>query len=57
MRITYDTQYSVAYIGFRDARQPVHTIRVSDEIRVDPAPDGGLYGIESLNATGDPVIR
>ena len=57
MKLTYDTKYNVAYIGLHEKRVQVETIRVSEELNVDLAPDGTVYGIELLNAkeqlTGD----
>ena len=50
MRFSYDPRYNVAYIRFREKLTEVETIRVSDELIVDMAPDGTLYGIELLNA-------
>jgi uncharacterized protein YuzE len=50
MRFTYDPRYNVAYISFQEKRAEVETIRVSDELAVDLAPDGTVYGIELLNA-------
>ncbi len=50
MRFTYDPRYNVAYIRFREEQAEVESIRVSDELVVDLAPDGTVYGIELLNA-------
>jgi uncharacterized protein YuzE len=50
MNFTYDPRYNVAYIRFQEKRLGVETIRVSDELMVDMAPDGTIYGIELLNA-------
>lgn len=50
MKLTYDTRYNIAYLRFREKREPVETLKLSDEINVDIAPDGTLYGIELLNA-------
>ncbi len=50
MKISYDPQHNIAYICFRDASEEVETIHVSDEIKVDVAADGKVYGIELLNA-------
>lgn len=50
MRFTYDPRYNVAYIRFREKGAEVEAIRVSDELVVDVAPDGTIYGIELLNA-------
>ena len=50
MRFTYDPRYNVAYIRFRKKKAEVETIRISDEINIDVAPDGSIYGLELLNA-------
>jgi len=50
MRFTYDPRYNIAYIRFQEKRAEVETIRISDELVVDMAPDGKIYGIELLNA-------
>jgi len=50
MRLTYDPRYNVAYIRFHKKSTEVETIRISDELNVDIAPDGTIYGIELLNA-------
>ena len=50
MRLTYDPRYNVAYLRLHEKAEQVETIRVSDEINVDIAPDGTVYGIELLNA-------
>ena len=50
MKLTYDPRYNIAYIRFHEKTAEVETIRVSDELNVDLAPDGTVYGIELLNA-------
>lgn len=50
MKITYDPQRNIAYIRLHDKTAQVDTIRVSDELNLDLAPDGTVYGIELLNA-------
>lgn len=50
MKFTYDPRHNVAYIRFREKPVEVESIRVSDEVVVDVAPDGTIYGIELLNA-------
>ena len=50
MRLTYDPRYNIAYIRFQEKGIEVEAIRVSDELIVDMAPDGTIYGIELLNA-------
>ena len=50
MRFTYDLRYNIAYIRFQEKQAEAEAIRVSDELIVDMAPDGTVYGIELLNA-------
>jgi uncharacterized protein YuzE len=50
MKLTYDRDRNIAYLRLRPKGQNVETIRVSDELNVDIAPDGSVYGIELLNA-------
>jgi uncharacterized protein YuzE len=50
MKLTFDPKFNVAYITLRERQGQVETIRVSDELNVDIAPDGTAYGIELLNA-------
>lgn len=50
MKLTYDPRYNIAYIRFHEKPTEVETIKISDELNVDLAPDGTIYGIELLNA-------
>jgi uncharacterized protein YuzE len=50
MRLTLDPRYNIAYIQLRTKRGKVRTVQVSDELNVDVAADGTIYGIELLNA-------
>ncbi len=51
MQLTYDPVQNIAYLRLRDpAGVHVETIRLSDEVNIDLAPDGSVYGIELLNA-------
>jgi uncharacterized protein YuzE len=50
MKLTYDPRSNVAYIRLREKSAEVETIRVSDELNIDLAPNGTVYGIELLNA-------
>ncbi len=50
MKLSYDSRRNIAYLRFREKTAQMETITVSDEINVDIAPDGTLYGIELLNA-------
>ena len=56
MRLTYDPRYNIAYIRFHEKRTDVETVRISDELVVDMAPDGTIYGLELLNATQGAII-
>ena len=50
MELRYDSKYNVAYIRLRENKEQVNTIKVSDELLIDIASDGKIYGIELLNA-------
>ena len=57
MKLSYDPKYNVAYIRFREKLGQVTTIKISEDMNIDIAPDGTVYGVELLNAneqlTGD----
>jgi uncharacterized protein YuzE len=57
MKLTYDSDLNIAYIRFRAKRGKVRTISVSDELNVDIAPDGTIYGLELLNANEQLGVR
>ena len=50
MKLTYDPRYNIAYLRLHEKKAEVETIKVSDEINIDIATDGTIYGIELLNA-------
>lgn len=50
MKLAYDPRYNIAYLRFREKTAQVETIRLSDQVNIDIAPDGTVYGIELLNA-------
>ncbi len=50
MKLTYDPRYNVAYIHLKEKPAQVETIAISEELNVDVASDGTIYGIELLNA-------
>jgi uncharacterized protein YuzE len=50
MKLTYDPRYNIAYLRFHEKTAQVETIHLSDELNVDIAPDGTVFGIEMLNA-------
>ena len=50
MQLTYDPRHNIAYLRLQEKTDQVETIRVSEELHIDIAPDGSVYGIELLNA-------
>ena len=50
MKLTYDRDTNIAYLRLRPKGAEVDTIHISDEMNIDIAPDGSVYGIELLNA-------
>lgn len=49
LRVTYDPNHNIAYIRLREKAGEVESVRLSDEVIVDIAPDGSIDGIELLN--------
>ena len=50
MKLTYDPRYNIAYLQLREKKETVDFIKISEELIVDIATDGTVYGIEFLNA-------
>jgi uncharacterized protein YuzE len=51
VQLSYDYRRNIAYLRLPEpAAIEVETVRLSDELNVDLAPDGTVYGIELLNA-------
>ena len=50
MQLSYDPRYNVAYLKFQEKTAQVETVRLSESLLVDLAPNGTIYGIELLNA-------
>ena len=50
MTLTYDPRRNIAYLRLQEKSGEVETIRISEALNVDVAPDGTVYGIELLNA-------
>ena len=50
MQLTYDPRHNIAYLRLQEKIDQVETIRVCEELHIDLAPDGTVYGIELLNA-------
>jgi uncharacterized protein YuzE len=50
MKLTYDPRHNIAYLRLHEKTAQVETVRVSESLNIDLAPDGTVYGIELLNA-------
>ena len=51
MYMTYNPEHNIGYIRFKEKQgHSVKTICLSDDLNVDMAADGSIYGIELLNA-------
>lgn len=50
MKLKYDPRHNIAYLSFREKTEQVETLTISEELNIDIAPDGSVYGIELLNA-------
>jgi uncharacterized protein YuzE len=50
MKLVYDPRHNIAYLRLHEKTVQVETLHLSDEMNVDLAPDGTIYGIEFLNA-------
>ena len=50
MKFSYDPRYNIAYICLQEKPAQVESVQLSEELIVDMAPDGTIYGIELLNA-------
>jgi uncharacterized protein YuzE len=50
MKLTYNPELNIAYLQLRKKSGKVRTVQVSDDLNVDLARDGTIYGIELLNA-------
>jgi len=50
MKLTYDPKPDIAYLRLHEKKAQMDTLPVSDEMNVDIAPDGTVYGIKLLNA-------
>ena len=50
MKLTYDPRYNIAYLRLHEKSAEVETIKISDTLNIDLAPDGTIYGLEWLNA-------
>jgi uncharacterized protein YuzE len=50
MKLNYDPKHNIAYLRIHEKIEQVTTIKLSDDMNIDIAPDGTVYGIEFLNA-------
>jgi len=50
MKLSYDPKHNLAYIRFHEQTGTVTTLKISDDMNIDIAQDGTVYGIELLNA-------
>ena len=50
MKLSYDPKQNIAYIRFHEKLGQVTSIKISDDMNIDIAPDGTVYGVELLNA-------
>jgi uncharacterized protein YuzE len=50
MKLTYDPRRNIAYLRLQQKGEEVETIRISEQLNIDVAPDGTVYGVELLNA-------
>ena len=51
MQLNYDVKYNVGYIKFKEKPEKVVSLKISEDLVVDMADDGSIYGIELLNST------
>ena len=51
MKITYDPQVDALYIRFVDEPAQVTTLRLTEDVAVNYAPEGHIVGIEILEAS------
>lgn len=50
MQLSYDPNHNIAYLRLQGRTPEVETIRISDSVNIDLAPDGTVFGLELLNA-------
>ena len=49
MELDYDIRYNIGYIKFKEKQAHVTSLKISEDLVVDMAADGSIYGIELLN--------
>ena len=52
MKLSYDPKYNVAYIRFHEKLGQVTTIKISDDMNIDIAPDGTVGGVVVAHPDG-----
>jgi len=50
VKLTYDPRYNGVYIHLKEKTAEVETVYINEELNIDLARDGTVYGIELLNA-------
>lgn len=50
MKLSFDPKHNVAHIRFHEKVGQVTTIKISDDMNIDIAPGGTVYGIELMGA-------
>lgn len=50
MKLTYDPRHNIAYIRLLEKTAEGETLQISEDLNLDLAPDGRVYGFELLNA-------
>ena len=51
MKIRYDPTVDAAYIAFKEGKEQVTTVRLTEDIAVDFGPNEEIFGIEILAAS------
>ena len=51
MKIRYDPSVDAAYISFKEGKEQVSTVRLTEDIAVDFGPNEEIFGIEILAAS------
>ena len=49
MELEYDIKYNIGYIKFKEKPEQVTSLKISEDLVIDMAADGSIYGIELLN--------
>jgi uncharacterized protein YuzE len=49
MKLRYDAKLNIAYLSLKDETMQVETVQIGEELNIDVAPDGTIYGIEFMN--------